>query len=257
MWSSAKQYAQVRPGGILSEELDSFSVPAREPAYDFKVTVYCARRPTRRRRHRWQAEKAELIRAYEIVRETVRLTAGQFSIFDPGMVEQAINERLADRLDGAKNSDRSLISRWTTHAEVVVPNEVLALMRRTVEEEYEVRAKAQVSALRMTKTNELRVGWDRFLNDAAESRNAHHAVHLAEHSENIAQILAQVLQDRGKDAADLLTVINKIVEAHRQADILDLVVNSESVLRQTLKLIGIPLPEMDADSLLAPLEEEA
>jgi hypothetical protein len=37
-------------------------------------------------------------------------------------------------------------------------------------------------------------------------------------------------------------------------DILDLVINSETVLHETLKMMGIPLPAAEGDSLLAPLE---
>jgi hypothetical protein len=50
----------------------------------------------------------------------------------------------------------------------------------------------------------------------------------------LAQVPDQiVLQDRRKGAEKLLTLIDKIVEAHRSVDILDLVINSEPVLRKT------------------------
>ncbi len=108
--------------------------------------------------------------------------------------------------------------------------------------------------MRMTETEGLRDGWDRFLDDAAKSKNAQHAVQLAENPHNIAEVLEEVLKDRRKGAEDLVSLINKIVEVQRSADILDLVVRSETVLRKTLEMMGIQLPAMDADALLAPLE---
>lgn len=250
------QFATVGPGGILDdEEFDSFPAPALDPAYDFKVTVYCSRQPVRRgRTRRWPAERQELGQVFEIVRDTVRQTARQFSIFDPGSAEQAINDRLASRLDGAERTDRLIFSRWAARAEVALPEEVLTLMRKALGEEFEIRAKAKATALRMAETSELRDGWDRFLDDAAKSQNAQHAVQLAENPRNIAQVLEEVLNDRRKGAEDLLTLINKIVEAQRSADILDLVVSSETVLRKTLEMMGIQLPAMEADALLTPLE---
>jgi hypothetical protein len=246
-----------RPRGILSgEDKEFFRVPARESAYAFKVAVYCTRHPMRWRWNRqWLANGEELARVYEIIRSTVRQTGGEFSIFEPAAAEQKMNARLVSRLDGAERSDRSIVSIWTARAEVALPGEVLALMRKTVDEEYEIWAKAKATTLRMEKTEELRAGWDRFLDDAAKSRNAHHAVELVEDPRNVARVLEAVLNDRRKGAEDLLTLINKIVEAERSADILDLVVKSETVLRETLKMMGIELPEMDAGTLLAPLED--
>lgn len=260
MLPAAKTFADVTPAGTLSDaELPPFSAPARESAYDFKVLVYCSRQAaTRRRLGRSLAYQVELGHVYEIVRGVVRRTAREFSIFEPGAAERAINERLADKLSGAAvRSDRFLVSRWAARAEVTLPDEVLALMRKTLGEEYEIKTRATTGALRMTTVDELRLGWDRFLNDVAQSRNARHAVQLAEDPQNIAQVLEQILQGRQDEAENLLTLIDRIVQAHLSADILDLAVNSETVLRQTLKMLGIPLPETTASSLLAPLEDDA
>jgi hypothetical protein len=95
--------------------------------------------------------------------------------------------------------------------------------------------------------------WDQFLNEAAESANAQHAVRLAEDPSNLAQALEDVLEGRKKGATELLTLIHKIIEAQQSADILDLVVKSETVLRETLKMMGIPVPDAEG-TLLAPLE---
>lgn len=257
MSSIAKQVVNVGPGGIIGgEELEPFPAPAREPAYQFEVTVYCSCQPMRRwRGARWPAQQDELARAYHLIRGTVRQVAVQFSIFEPGAAEREMNERLADMLKDA-HLDRTLSLSWTARAEVALPRDVLRLMRDAVADEYKIQATARVTELRMVKTNELREGWDRFLNEAAQSPNAQHAVHLAEDSADIAETLAKVLEARRAGAKDLLTIIDNILEAHRSADILDLVVRSETVLHHTLKMMGIPIPDLDPDNLLVPVSDE-
>jgi hypothetical protein len=239
-------------------EPDFFAVPALDPAYDFKVVVYCTRQPARRyrgyRTSRLLAEEEELRSVSEIIRDTLRQTGRKFSIFDPGAAEQAMNELLAGRLEEAGRADRTITGRWLARAEVTVPDEVLTLMRKALDEEYEIQTRARTTTLRMAETDKLRLGWECFLDDAAKSRNAQHAVRLAENPRNIAQVLEEVLNDRRSGAENLLTLIDKIIEVEQSADILDLVVSSETVLRKTLEMMGIQLPEVAADSLLAPLD---
>jgi hypothetical protein len=256
MWLKVMQFGAPDLSWVLdSQEPEYFAAPALDPAYDFKVVVYCAKQPERRRRTIWwQADNEEFNQVYEILRDTIRQTARQFPIFQAGAAEQAINAFLVGRLDDAQRNERILTSRWAARAEVSLPDEVLTLMRNALSEQYQIRVQAKATAMRMAKTDELRQGWDRFLDDAAKSQNAEHAVQLAEDPHNIAQVLAEVLNDRRKGAEELVTLINKIVDVQRSADILDLVVRSETVLRKTLAMMGIQLPAMDEDALLAPLE---
>lgn len=247
----------VTPDGVAGgTENTYFAAPARELAYDFKVVVYCRKAPSRRWLFRKNADQADLVRIYHLVRTTVRESARDFSIFQPAAAEQAANAYLAEVLVRAAQADRSISPGWGAHAEFTLPDKVLALMRESLGQEYSIRAKAKVAELLMSKTGELRTGWDEFLNQAAESPNAQHAVRLAENPGNVAKVLEDVLEHRRKDAEGLLTLINKIVEAHQSADILDLVVNSETVLRKTLTMMGIPLPPADGDGLLVPLDGE-
>jgi hypothetical protein len=261
MWLIAKQFAAPGSDWMLdAKEPDYFPVPALDPAYDFKVVVYCLRESRGRRRYRsgrWLAEKEELFQVSEIIRDALRQTGRQFSIFEPGAAEQSINEQLANRLEDAARSDRAVIGRWVARAEVNLPDDVLTLMRNALNQEYEIRTKARTTASLISETEKLRVGWDRFLQDAAKSQNAQYAVRLAEDPRNIADVLKQVLDDRRRGAENLLRLIDRIVEGQRSADILDLVVQSETVLRKTLEMMGIPVPPMEADALLGgPLEGE-
>lgn len=258
MWLMKGELGTITPDGIIgTEDLDRLSAPAREAAYDFTVTVYCSWLPSERRwSTRWSGGREELARVHEIVRKTIRTTSRDFSIFDPARAEQAINSRLAEEFGKAQRSDWAISPGWIARVELELPDEVLALIRKTLGEEYSIRAKANVARLLMGKISELRAGWDKFLDDAAESRNAQHAVQLAEDPRNLAQVLEEVLTDRRKGAENLLGLINKIVEAQQSADILDLVVKSETVLRETLKMMGLPVPEIQEGTLIEPLEGE-
>jgi hypothetical protein len=256
MWPNGQLSVIALNGAVKGEKPTfHFTAPACEPAYDFKVAMYCWWQPSRRRwSARWPADAEEFAKIYEIVRAAVRLISREFSIFAPAKAEQAVNERLIKELDTERST--ALISPgWTARAEFGLPEQVRELMRKTLDEEYRIRTKAQAAKLLMSETGEVRQGWDHFLNDAAESRNGQHAVRLAEDPTNLAQALAEVLQDRRKGAENLLNLIDKIVEAQRSADILDLVVQSETVLHQTLKMMGIPLPEAERGTLLEQLEE--
>jgi hypothetical protein len=255
MWLKMRHFDTVTLNWIVDDkEPEYFTAPALDPAYDSKVVVYCSRQAGRRRRVSWRVDRDEFCEIYEILRDTIRQTARQFPIFEPGAAEQAINAFLVSRFDDAHRNDRILTSRWEARAEVTLPDEVLTLMRNALCEQHQIREQAKATAMRMAKTDELRQGWDRFLDDAAKSQNAEHAVQLAEDPRNIAQVLAEVLNDRRKGAEELVTLIDKIVEVERSTDILDLVVRSETVLRKTLEMMGIQLPVMREDSLLVPLE---
>jgi hypothetical protein len=250
--------ASIGPDGrVGGEEHKFFAAPSREAAYNFKVAVYCSWRPAHRRwPTRWRIEREDIAQVYEVIWKTVRMSTRGFSILESAAAEEATNANLVKALDYATHATTSIRAGWIARAEVHIPDEVVAVMRNAWEEEYKIEAKAKAAKLFMNTTSELRTGWDKFINDAAESKNAHHAVRLAEEPKNVAKVLDDVMQDRRKDTREFLTLIDKIVEAHRSADVLDLVVNSQSVLRKTLGLMGIPVGEEEADTLFEPLDAD-
>lgn len=259
MWLISRQF-DITETTEVADDRDPgfFTAPSLEPAYDFQVVVYCWRQPARRHRsQRWPVVNDEFSHACEIIRGTVRRSTRKFSIFDPANAEQAVNSELARTLDAAAGSGGPISPGWRARAELTPAEEALSLMRDTTKGEYKIQSKARADDLLMTKVSELRERWEKFLDDAATSKNAQHAVRLAEKPDNIAKVLEDALKDRRKDAHDLLSLIDKIVEAQRSADILDLVVKSESVLRTTLEVMGIPVPEAVEGTLLEPLEGEA
>jgi hypothetical protein len=257
MWLTGREFEAAGPARARDDQEPAYlTVPARDPAYNFKVLLYCTKLAGRRRRiNSSTAEVDDLSRLADIARVTIRETARTFSIYEPAAAEQAINARLDGQLDDAYRKDRILLWRWEARAEITLPDEVLGLMRNAFKEEYQIRVNARTTELRMTETDELRQRWDRFLDEAAKSPNAQHAVRLAENPDDIAGTLEEVLNDRRVRAADLITLLAKIVEVQRSADIFELVVRSDTVLRKTLEMMGIELPEMEGDALLASLAD--
>lgn len=231
----------------------SFLSPARESAYDFIVTCRSSR--TYYRRRRWERKPDDPSEFYQIVNLTRRTTwfnTRNYTIFEPAAAEIAINSRLAEALGNAE-SEQVIDPGWAVRAELAIPEAVQDLIRGEIKEKFAIEAKARAAAALIDVTGKLRIGWDRFLDSAAASPNSHHAVRLAEDPSNLAQALEAVIKDRKKGASDFLILIDKIIEAQRSADILDLVVKSETVLRETLKMMGIPVPDPEG-TLLAPLE---
>jgi hypothetical protein len=238
------------------KKYDFFKVPALEPAYMFKVTVYYSYRSTRRR---WSGQafiQRETAEVYELTRRTIRQCARTYSVFNPAGAEDAANAALAKALADAAHPAGRVSLDWTARAEVWLPEEVAEMVRKALRDEYMVQARARVSRLVLDKTNDLRVRWDGFLNEAAMSRNAQHAVRLAEDPREVALVLEDVLRERREGAEQLMSLINKIIDAQKAADVFDLVVKSETVLRKTLERMGIALPEADAGTLLEPLETD-
>jgi hypothetical protein len=231
----------------------SFLSPARESAYDFIISCRSSRTYYRRR---WWEKKPdnhnEFYQVVNLTRRTAWLNTRNYTIFEPAAAETAINSLLSDALASAE-SEQLINQGWAVRAELAIPTAVRNLIRNELKEKFAIEAKARAAAALIEVTGKLRIGWDQFLDSAAGSPNAHHAVKLAEDPRNLAQVLEAVMKDRKKDANDLLLLINKIIEAQQSADILDLVVKSESVLRETLKMMGIPVPDPEG-TLLAPLE---
>jgi hypothetical protein len=68
--------------------------------------------------------------------------------------------------------------------------------------------------------------------------------------------LEEVLNGRRERAEELITLLGKIVEVQRSVDIFELVARSDTVLRKTLEMMGIELPGMEGDALLASLADD-
>jgi hypothetical protein len=243
-----RQFTQ--PGSTpFGDRPDSFPSPAAEPAYDFTVEVHYRKTVLGRHRTSLWLDERESGRTSGIVRETARQISREYSILEPGRAEQAINEELDRRLAEGGRASRPA---WSARVEVAAPDEVREMMRRGLQERYQIESRARADELRLDKTELLRRRWAGFLNDAAKNPTAPHALTLAEKPEDFAQVLRAMLDERRNDVGEWLDLVTRIVEAHQSAGVLDLVVESDSVLRKTLEMMGIELPALDPDAPLVP-----
>ncbi len=247
------KYQNVEPASAPTADLkiEGFQVPAQGDAYDFDVTAYCTRtvspRPRVTIRRGTDGELEELL---ETVRTTVRQVARLHSVFHAGEAEDAINRELEFRLGGTLSKEPRAVRDWRVRVEVTPPDAVREAMRKQLLERHAIEAQAEADVLRMRKTDELRLLWQRFLDEAAANPTARHAVRLTETSNVIAETLNDIQTERREGAENLLELVNSIADAHQAADILGLVVNSETVLRKTLEMMGVELPPLNADLLL-------
>lgn len=223
----------------------TFPAPALEPAYDFTAKVFYRRIRTSRRASAW-LDARERDGMTETVRELVREVSRRFSILEPGKAESAVNAELDRRLAAADPATRPA---WSVRVEVVAPDEVRKMMREALQKSYEIDSRARESEQRLSWTNALYQRWAEFLDDATKNPTAPHALELAEAKE-AARVLRETLGERKSDVGEWLDLVARIVEANRSAGVLDLVVESETVLRKTLELMGIELPALASDALL-------
>jgi hypothetical protein len=233
----------------LSDEPATFSSPATDPAYDFTIEAYYRKTEMNRRRTSPWLDERERIRTSVLVRETAREISREYSIYEPGAAERAINAELVRRLGEGGRVDRSV---WSARVEVRPPDEVREMLRKDLKGRYEIESRARANGLLLDMTDQLNQRWAAFLKGTAKTPAAPYALKLAEKPENFAEVLQEMLNERNKDTDEWLTLVTRIVEAHRDAGILDLVVESDTVLRKTLEMMGIELPPVDRDAPLVP-----
>ncbi|MGW4420490.1 hypothetical protein [Streptosporangium sp. NPDC004631] len=236
----------------VSNEL-VFSAPALGEAFDFAVAVRLFRLPSGRR-GQWTPDREEVDHVGDLVRQTVRATTRNHSIFEPDAAEKAVNETLDRRL-AETSRDTAIISRWGARAELELPEEVKAIRRAHLIAMYEIEARAEATKLRMEKLRESSEVCEELLSEATKSSFARYAIQLTENPDNAAGIFEQMLDARQEEAEKLLTLVVKIVNAQQSAGVYDLVLASDSALREAFERLGVPLPPAGPDSLFAPLHE--
>ncbi|MES9605059.1 hypothetical protein AB0C69_14710 [Actinomadura sp. NPDC048032] len=257
MWLIKHQFPAHAPEPPTSDsafEPARFTVPAQGGAFDFTVTAYCACTAAGWRRIAlWRDNSTEVERLLETVRIAVRETARRFTVFDAGRAEEAANRDLSYRLaEMALESDGTLA--WTVRVELRPPDEVRDAMRESALDRYRIEAKAEADTLRLKKTDDLRLRWQRFLEESAGNPTARYAVRLTQEPHQAAETLGTLQRERREGAEELLEHVTRLAQALESADILGLVVNSETVLRKTLALMGVRMAPIDDDTPLVPAD---
>ncbi|GAA2672126.1 hypothetical protein [Nonomuraea recticatena] len=224
----------------------TFSSPAQGDAYDFSVTLQrTARAAGKRARVVLDDEMPEAETVLQRACEEVRPITRRFAITEAGAAEQAANTRLAD-LSGSMAG----VYRWTVRAEVNVPDEVRQLNRDAYRKQHDIKSKAAAALLDIESTDRVRQKWQEFFATVEGSAGVMQAIQLTADPKKLPQVITDLIERREKGAQELLGTVDKIMESYRTVDMLDLVVRNDTVLRQTLKLLGLPVPPLEDETVL-------
>ncbi|WP_182906533.1 hypothetical protein [Microbispora sp. H13382] len=229
----------------------TFDTPALGDAYMFTVSV----------RLQWSAlgtgPDSDLSGAIKRHRERVRWTvsdivrgaAREFPPHTPQQAEAEIGRRLKTmRLPQEKDGTQVECTAFTrVGAPLPLVDQLQEIWSRRVADE-ERHESARRTAVRV---RELRDVWRDFLSEGMDDWISPYAVGLAETPQDISSLMKQMLQERQEEAQRLLDMVDNVMTAQQRADVYDFVVSSETVLRHTLKMMGIPVPDPAPDSLFA------
>ncbi|MEU9834152.1 hypothetical protein AB0D67_21730 [Streptosporangium sp. NPDC048047] len=154
-------------------------------------------------------------------------------------------------------TDPEIVCRWSAHAELALPEDARQVRRDHLSAMYRIEARALETRQRVKKLREGGEVWKDLLREAGTDPLARYAVRLAAGAEDgeIADTVEQMLDQRRKDADDLLLLVAKITEAQRTADVHEIVLASDEALRTAFKRLGIPLPQSDPDAMFGSLDE--
>ncbi|MEV0594859.1 hypothetical protein [Nonomuraea cavernae] len=227
----------------------SFTTPAHGDSYDFDVTVRLSWTSAGKR----QAASPRAVEWDYVtnqVRGCVRTKARAFSPFQPGEAEVAVNKAL-DRLFIDLPRQQVLLT-WSGKAEISSVADIRNLQQKRVKELYQIDSDLVAARLRAEQTHELRLAWEAFLTEATTSWYARYAVQLAENPKKVAEVLATMLEDRENTAARFLNKLDAMVTAHERSNVFDMVIGSDSALRQVMQVLGLSVPPRDPDPLLGP-----
>ncbi|WP_327090822.1 hypothetical protein OIE66_09415 [Nonomuraea sp. NBC_01738] len=228
---------------IVPEHGTTFETPAKGDGFSFEVTIHCVPKAVPKRRFRSEPvidREAVLGQIRAQVRERCR----QHSPFTPEEAEREINARLRP----------SIPQGWHVRVEVGATEQVRVLQQKAQAEQHAVAALAEVVRSRVTELGNLREHVESFLKVAAESWESRYAIALSQQPDHAAAIVNKMYDERKKEAEQLMNSVQKMVEAHKTADIYDLVIASDGALRQALASLGVAVPPIDSDPLFVPAD---
>ncbi|MGW4797278.1 hypothetical protein ACWEPC_33140 [Nonomuraea sp. NPDC004297] len=220
--------------------------PAKGDAYDFSVTLFrTATSAGKQTRTLLNDEVPEAEAVLQHACQEVRSITRQFEINEAGSAEQATNEKLRS-ISGSMTG----VYRWTVRAEVNLPEEVRQLNRDNHRKLHGIESDAAAALLQIKNTNEVQQKWQEFLAAVEGSARVVHATQLAAAPEQLPQIIAELVEQRQQGAQELLGTVDRIMQSYQAVDMLNFVVSNESVLRNTLELLGLPVSPLEDDPLL-------
>jgi len=238
------------------EESFTFVTPARGDGYDFAVAVdlcWCVTGTGTEEdlRARITARRAEITAG---IKAAARPVGRRFAPYRPGDAEHPIATAVREAVDNtlaATPDEFGAVLTCSARTRVDMDAALRELQRPLMAEQVRLEGRFDLSALFAQRLGELRIVWRDFIQAGLPDWESPYAVSLALHPEQAAKELFTMRKDRRDEAQSLVDVIALTAAGHEKLDLLEFAVASDSALRQTYKLLGIPLPDPGPDSLFA------
>lgn len=231
----------------------SFATPCRADSYEFPVEIECCWCASGEKTEgELQAKIDSYLPVFDrIIRRTVREEARKHRPHRPETAELAINAAIAKAVEAelAKTPDvDGVVLNVDVAAGVGVVEPVRQIQREMLATLIRAEATMDVSEMMAERLGQLRICWREFIGDGQQDWFTPYAVHLAQDPGHAAQILFAMADKRREDAKTFLERVATIERSHETMDLLEFAVASDTALRRTYELFGIPIPDAGPES---------
>jgi hypothetical protein len=224
------------------------TTPALGDSYDFTVDVECC----------WcasgdmtedalQAKIDDYVPAFErIIRRAVRAAARKHVPYRPEDAELAVNAAIRGAVDAELAATPDLdgaVLNLDAASQVSIAEPVRALQQNLLSQRMNSAALLDVSEMLAIRLGELRACWRKFIGDGQDDWFTPYAVQLAQEPEHAAAILFGMGAQRRKDAETLVGRVATIAHGYETMDLLEFAAASDTALRHTYEIFGIPIPD--------------
>ncbi|GAB1823470.1 hypothetical protein [Herbidospora sp. RD11066] len=219
----------------------TFQTPAQTDAMPFGVAVRLQwmavgphtepvlEKEIGRHRDRWRS----------FVDDTVREIARRHPPHHAEEAETEVNRRLHGLrvFDDGVQIDCTAVTRLTP-AQPILDQRQAAWLKRIQREDATEHMRLTIASMR-----ELRQLWRDFLDEGLNDWLTPYAVRLAEEKAGAADTTTTLLEQRKAEAERLLNVVKQVMDAQQATDVYEFTVRSETVMRKTLEMMGLPVPD--------------
>ncbi len=234
----------------------TFTTPARGDVYDFTMKVelcWCATGATtddvlhakiNSRRSDMTAE----------IKTAARPVARRFAPYRPGDAEMPVTVAVTGAVESALAAvpdEDGVVVNCTPRVRVEMADAIRELQRPLVAAQVKLDGRYDLSALAAQRLGELRVIWRDFIADGLPEWETPYAISLAQQPDQAARELFAMRKDRRDEASTLVETVAHVATGHDRLDLLEFAVVSDSALRKTYELLGLPLPDPGPDSLFS------
>jgi hypothetical protein len=260
-WVKSPFPSPTKMPGLLDihepSEKFSFETPALGDAFNFHVRVRCSwtvqATASEKEKKKKVAEVREFIKknraiTRDRVEERVRPVARTFPPYRAAEAEKALNETISDCLNDG--NVRVTVRTWVDVSDPVRDDLQKVWSERLVADSADELA-GSLKKEHVRLLGELQNAWRKLLiaglegigavDEAKAAWLAPYALRLAEHPENAAEYLEEILEKRVEHAEQLLTDLGVLAMDDR-VEAIEFAFQSQSALHRLLMYLGVPLP---------------